>query len=146
MVYGAKKNAPKRGVGPRILSLGMFLMLLSILYSAKLVLSIKLFGEFLKCSKKSELLYGQVESKIKKASEVTTDLKIAPEDGCRLVEIANTVALGDMKTEIHRLLENVKTLSSTVDPDRSYFTNISFQADNILKTVSGWDKTISKYI
>jgi hypothetical protein len=93
----------------------------------------------------AELLYNQIQSKMEKASKNLTQLKIAPEDGHKLVEIANSFARGSIKSEIAHLLKNLNTMSVYIDNQGPYFTQILSETDNIVKTISEWDKIIDKY-
>ncbi|UCE07931.1 MAG: hypothetical protein JSW07_07840 [bacterium] len=93
---------------------------------------------------KAESLYSLTQSKIYKAPKIQT--RIAPEDGKKLVEIANDFAIGNIKHEITRLLEDVKNITSLSGTEYSHIPIISSQVNSTLQTVSDWHKLVSKYI
>lgn len=91
-------------------------------------------------------LYSQTQSKMQRASEISTQLKIAPEDGHKLVEIANAFSAGKIQLEIERLSRDVNALTSSVDANGPYFTNMSSEVDNLSMIISDWYQVLSKYI
>lgn len=95
---------------------------------------------------KARSLYDQIHSKMQQVSKITNQIEISPEDGRKLVEIANAISLGETERAIENLSRIVDILKDSTKIHNGKFTSCVFDIDELSQTITDWDRVMSKYV
>jgi len=91
-------------------------------------------------------LYDRTLNMMQKAPTNTSQERIPPEDGRKLVEIANALSLGQIKLTLEELSRNANRLKDPAEIDDGNLTHLSTQVNELSNTISDWDRVVRKYV
>lgn len=91
-------------------------------------------------------LYDRTLNMMQKAPTNTSQGRIPPEDGRKLVEITNALSLGQIKLTLEELSRNANKLKDSTEIDGGNLSHLSTQVNELSKTISDWDRVVRKYV
>ncbi|MDI7259046.1 MAG: hypothetical protein QME90_03885 [Thermodesulfobacteriota bacterium] len=91
-------------------------------------------------------LYDRTLVMMQKTSANMSQRKIPPEDGYKLVEIANALTLGQTKLKLEELTRNANRLKDCTEIEVRDLCYLSTQANDFLKIILDWDRIVKKYV
>ncbi|MGA7076629.1 MAG: hypothetical protein WBZ42_08835 [Halobacteriota archaeon] len=71
--------------------------------------------------------------------------KVSSEDGRKIVDIMNALALGNVKSKLVKALQEAEAMKKSGDAAEPKLVKLSQQVDELSKSVTQWSRLISKY-
>lgn len=69
---------------------------------------------------------------------------LSPEEGRKIVEIANALAVGEVELALDRVWQSLKRAKQDGEVDDAALGSLEVQADELLERIKGWDHVVRK--